>query len=254
MAIGGVSNGSGYTIGGKSVGAKATDLFGDNSARASNIFFANAAAASGGASFDNTQLIVKGLQDQIDRLQGFRTNLTPAEKEQLTKYQQTISDINQLGQARALTKGEISDRAEAYVESYKILGKEYQDFSNDNFIQKKSKELTDLLASKPVGAEAKRLKVLQTMYDKLVDSAMDRDTEPPGSLMAQISNVGKLINKLTAPRSIASLTPEELRHHDDLVEEINDHAGFDVELTSTKKLQIERLQKTMETIQQGVYA
>ncbi len=259
MAIGSVSSPTGYTIGGKPLGVqlgsstKATDLFGEGNADVSNLFSASVAATSG-LTVDTKDIVVKALQDQIDRLQGYRTNLTPAEKQDLTEYQDTITNINEIATGRLLTDDEIQERAEAYIEAYKILGKEYQDFSSDDFITEKSQELEDLLATKPTGAEATRLERLQTTYDNLMDSATNRDTDPPATLVAQISSIYKQISQLTAARPMASLTPDEIRQHDALVEEINDHAGFEVELNSTKKAQIERLQDTIDQIENGTTA
>ena len=245
MAIGGISGYSGSTM-----GAKATDLFGDNSSSVDNIFAANVAATST-LTVDTSEIITKGLQDQIDRLQGFRTNLSVAEKQQLAKYQQKIADINDTASGRILTADEIADRADAYLASYEILGKEYKDFTNDTFMTTKSAELDDLIATKPRGAEAKRLERLQSVYDHLMASANDRETDPPESLITQIRTVNRQIAQLTAPRPISSLSREELRQHDALVTEINDHAGYELELNSKKKLQIERLQNTIEQMQSG---
>ncbi|MBU1175660.1 MAG: hypothetical protein KKH72_09685 [Alphaproteobacteria bacterium] len=254
MAIGNSKSVTGYTIGGKSLGVQlgqksGTALFGDN-VSATSLFSASLNASSA-ITIDATQIAVKGIQDQIDRIQGFRTNLTPAEKQQLTDYQETIVNINQTATTRILTDDEISERAEAYVESYRILGKEYVDFSNDDFVVEKSNALTELLATKPQGAEAKRLERLENVLTNLKASATDREGDPPATLIARITSVSRQIDQLTAARPLSTLSRAELREHDTLVDEINTHVGFDLELTSSKKLQIERLQKTIEVIQQG---
>lgn len=257
MAVGSTNSLTGYTIGGKPLGVQlgsksATSLFGDGTASAASVFSANLASSSA-SGVDSQQLILNGLQNQIDRIQGFRTNLTPAEKEQLTKYQTTITDINQTATTRLLTKIEIRDRADAYIQAYKILGKEYEDFSNDAFIQEKSTALTELLATKPKGAEAEHLERLENVLATLKDAATNRDTDPPATLIARITSVNRQVAQLTAARPISTLSKDELRQHDELVEAINIHAGFDVELTSRQKLQIEHLQKTMDLVQQGAF-
>ncbi len=253
MAIGSISGSTGYTIGGRSVGAKATDLFGDNSANATSLFEASVTASSG-LTVDSQDIVVNALQNQIDRLQGYRTNLTVTEKQQLADYQQTITDINETATGRLLTSDEIEERADAYLNAYKILGKEYKDFSNDTFITDRSTALEDLIATKPTGAEADRLERLQVVYETLKTRATGRDTDPPTSLVAQISSVGKQISQLTIARPMATLTPEEIRQHDVLVDEINDHAGYELELNSTKKAQIEKLQDTINKIRNGTSA
>ena len=254
MAIGSSNSATGYSIGGKSLGVQlgqksGTALFGNN-VGADSLFSASLTATSA-ISIDAQQIAIKGIQDQIDRIQGFRTNLTPAEKAQLAKHQQAIVDFNQIAATRVLTKSEIGERAEAYIESYRILGKEYEDFSSDEFVDEKSGELATLLATKPKGAEAARLERLQNVLETLKSTALGGDGDPSATLMAQITSVNKQVAQMTQPRPISSLSQAELRQHDDLVFEINTHVGFELELTSFKKLQIERLQKTMEVIQKG---
>lgn len=260
LAIGSSKSVGGYTIGGRKMGVQlgqksATALYGDNAANPTSLFSANLIASSA-ITIDSTQIAVKGIQDQIDRIQGFRTNLSSAEKEKLQKYQQTIVDINNTATTRILTKTEIADRAEAYVESYRILGKEYTDFSNDTFVKNKSADLADLIATKPRGAEAKRLERLEGVLQNLKDDAYSRESDPPATLVARITSINRQVSNLTTPRPISTLSKDELRQHDKLVDEINSHVGFELELSSAKKLQIERLQKTMQSIQQGggVYA
>ena len=260
MAIGSSNNVTGYSIGGKPLGVQlgqksATALFGDNTADATSLFAANLSGSSA-ITIDSQQIAIKGIQDQIDRIQGYRTNLTPTEKKRLKDYQEQIVNINQTATTRLLTEDEITERAEAYIESYKILGKEYEDFTNDVFVTSKSNELDKLLKTKPQGAEAVRLERLENVLTNLKARATDRETDPPATLISQITSVNRQIAQLTPARPISTLSREEVRQHDQLVSEINDYVGFELELTSTKKLQIERLQKTIEVIQQGgdVYA
>ena len=249
MAIGGIGGSSSNSYGSSS--SKASQLFGDGTSGGGASMFQTAANASSGLTVDTKQLITKGLQDQIDRLQGYRTNLSVAEKQKLADYQQKISGINQLATTRILTTTEKSDRAEAYVESYKILGKEYADVSDDSYVTKRAQKLTDLLATKPKGAEAARLERLQGTYDTLTDQASEAEGDTPAYLGSQILSVARQIQELTMPRKIASLSVAERNQHDKLVDEINEHVGFEYELTSDKKLKIEKLQATINGINSG---
>lgn len=254
MAIGSSNNVTGYAIGGKPLGVQlgqksGTELFGDN-VSATSLFAANLTASSA-ITIDAKQMAIKGIQDQIDRIQGYRTNLSVAEKQQLAKHQEKIVAINQLATTRILTPDELAERGQAYVDSYRILGKEYEDFTNDAFVNAKSDALADLIATKPRGAEAERLERLQGVLANLKRSATEREGDPPLSLVTQTLSVNKQIAQLTKPRPISSLSPDELRQHDKLVDEINEHVGFELELSSSKKIQIERLQKTIQAIQEG---
>ncbi len=249
MAIGSIGGSSGSSYGSSS--SKASQLFGDGNGATGSSLFRTAANASSGLSVDTKQLITKGLQDQIDRLQGYRTNLSVAEKQKLADYQAEITSINQLATTRLLTTEEKSDRAEAYVESYKILGKEYEDVSDDTYVTSRAAEITDLLATKPQGAEATRLERLQTAYNSLTDQADDAEGDTPTYLASQILSIARQIQELTVPRKIASLTVAERNQHDKLVNEINEHVGFEYELTSDKKLKIEQLQATINAVNSG---
>ncbi len=249
MAIGSIGGSSRNSFGSSS--SKASQLFGNGNGGGGASLFQTAANASSGLTVDTKQLITKGLQDQIDRLQGYRTNLSVAEKQKLADYQKKITDINQLASTRILTNIEKADRAEAYVESYKILGKEYVDYSDDAVVTKTAAALKDLIASKPKGAEAARLERLQVAFNGLTDQADKAEGDTPKYLASQILSLSRQINQLTAPRKISSLSVAERRQHDALVDKINEHVGYEYELNSTKKLKIEQLQATINAVNSG---
>lgn len=256
MAIGSINGGKsfGYSIGGKPLGVQigqksAADLLGGGNAN--NLFAANLQASSS-ITVSANDAVLKGLQDEIDRTFGYRTNLSVAEKQQLADLQTKITDIEKLAATRALTNDEISQRADLYVESYKILGKDYVDVSGDAFVQQQLAALDDLLATKPVGADARRLENLQTIEQTLSDdinSAGDKGATE--TTTARLISVKKQIAALTAPRKMSQLTISERNAHDDIVNAINDHVGQEFQLTSDKKLKIERLQATIDAISSG---
>lgn len=255
MAISSTGSVSGYTIGGKPLGVQlgtksATALLG-NSTSATSLFASNLTGNSGGVTVDARQIAIKGMQDQIDRLQGFRTDLSVAEKQELANYQKTIQDFNEIASTRLLNKYELADRAEAYIESYKILGKEYADFTNDATVTALSSQLEDLIATKPKGAEAVRLERLQNVLNTIEDQINSSDSGATDLLTSRGISVARQINQLTAARPISSLSQDEIRQHDELVEKINSYVGFELDLTSGTKLKIERLQNTIDIIQQG---
>ncbi len=254
MAIGSTQSLTGYTIGGKALGVQignksATELLGGGSA--ASLFAATLNGSSGGITVTATDIAVKGMQDQIDRIQGYRTNLTVAEKQDLADYQSKIQHFNDLASVRVLTNDEVSDRADAYVEAYKILGKEYVDFTNDATVTNLSSQLEKLIATKPVGPEAVRLERLQNTLSSLDSQISNSDSGSTELITSRAISVAKQINKLTAARPMASLTADERSQHDDLVEQINNYVGFDLELTSKQKEQIERLQTNISLLQQG---
>ncbi|MCB1517439.1 MAG: hypothetical protein KDJ19_07485 [Hyphomicrobiaceae bacterium] len=260
MAIGSINgSGSAYTIGGRPLGVQlgqkaATDLIG--SADPSSIIAANVSAAQqGGVSVTATDMIVKGIQDEIDRINGYRTNLSVAEKQKLADLQTKIEGFNQTAQSRSLTQDEITERSDLYVDAYKILGKDYVDIASDEYLTQKTDELTELMATKPKGADAEQLTQLETLKDSIyqrIDDASADGRDVSDLYYNQLRSITARITKLTAPRDISELSQDELRQHDEIADAINDHAGQEIQLKSDKRLQISRLQKTMELVQQGV--
>lgn len=254
MGIGGINNGSGYSLGGRPLGVQigqksAADVFGGGGS-VDNLIAVNNSPQST-ITVDENQVVLKGLQDEIDRTLGYRTNLTTAEKQKLADLQGKISDIEDLSRTRTLTTVEVADRADLYIESYAILGKDYVDVSNDTVYQQKTEALDNLLATKPQGEDAKRLGVLKKLQADITLAVNDRGDRIVDTLYTRLRSVNRQISDLTAPRSISQLTPTERRQHDVLVDEINKHAGQDLQLTSEKKLKIERLQATINAISSG---
>ena len=255
MAIGGVSknNPTGYTIGGRRLGVQignkgADDIFGTNGTN--TILTANIQATSS-ITVDKNQMILKGLQDEIDRTMGFRTDLTVAEKQKLADLQGKITDLEKLAQERRLTSPEIKKRADLYIQSYKILGKDYVDVESDTFLKEKSAAIDELLAPELKGEPAKRLASLKKLKSRLEARVADRGESVPETLLNQIRSVNKQISNLTTPRKMSELSVTEQREYDSLVKEVNGHAGQELLLDSKKKLKIERLQRTIDAINAG---
>lgn len=254
MAIGALSSGSAYTIGGKPLGVQlggksAADIFGGGGAE--SIFAANVTASAGGISVDSTQMIVKGIQDEIDRTLGYRTNLSVAEKQKLADLQTQIGKYNEVAQTRSLTSDEISERGELYVDAYRILGKDYVDVAADEFLTSKTEEMTELMTTVPKGAEAERLRILESMRQNMIDR-IDQGTESTAEIYFNpLRNIMRQIQALTPPREITDLSPDELRQHDEIADAINDYAGQELQLRSDKRLKIARLQLTMQMVSDG---
>ncbi len=256
MAIGSIGSGSAYTIGGKPLGVQlggksATDIFAGGSSAQSLIGITSNATSAGGVQVDPQQMILKGLQDEIDRTLGYRTDLSVTEKQKLADLQSKITGYNKNAEVRSLTKEELSERADLYVEAYAILGKDYVDVAADEFLTEKTDELSELMKTQPVGANAKRLDRLQTMYDNYTARVDDADGANADTYYLPLRSISYQIQKLTAPRSIDQLSAEEVRRHDEIADEINNHAGQELQIKSDKRLKILRLQKTMEMIREG---
>lgn len=255
MAIGGINNrGGGFGFGQRKMGVQlgqksARELLGGG--KVENLIAINFAGTVGESQVSKTDVIVKGLKDEIDRTLGFRTNISASEKKQLEKYQADIQGLEAEAQKRLLTPSELQDRARFYVESYRILGKDYVDIRNDSFLSKKSAEIDTLLATKPKGDQAERLADLKRYRAEINRQMNEAGDKPPITLFTRLRSANQQISDMTRPRKMSTLSSEERAQYDRLVGELNAHAGQELQLDSRKKLKIERLQASMEAIKAG---
>lgn len=256
MAIGSVGSGSAYTLGGKPLGVQlggktANEFFGAGDSAQSLIAITSNASSAGGVQVAPNQMVLKGLQDEIDRTLGYRTDLSITEKQKLADLQGEIEQLNQFAQARSLSSEELKERGDLYVEAYTILGKDYVDVAADEFLTGKTEELSELMARKPVGEEAKRLARLETMVENITNRVDEMGESGADIYYAQLKSLSNSIRLLTAPRDITELSRDEIRQHDELAEEINSYAGEELQIDSEKRFKIARLQETMRAIQAG---
>lgn len=256
MAIGSVGSGSAYTIGGKPLGVQlggksANEFFGAGDSAESLIAITSSATSAGGVQVAPNQMVLKGLQDEIDRTLGYRTDLSISEKQNLADLQAEIEQFNQFAQARSLTTNELKERGDLYVEAYAILGKDYVDVAADEFLTEKTEELGELMARKPVGDEAKRLARLETMVEGITNRVEELGETGADIYYAQLRSLSRSIQLLTAPRDITELSRDEIRRHDEIADEINAYAGEELQIDSDKRFKIARLQDSMRAIQAG---
>lgn len=256
MPIGSASSGSAYTISGRSLGVQlggksATSVFEGGASGQSLIAITSSSATLSGVQVNEQQLVIKGIQDEIDRTLGYRTDLSVVEKQELANLQFSIGPFNELAQARSLTADELEDRADLYVDAFAILGKDYVDVASDEYLTGKSDELTALMTTVPKGAFAEQLTVLQNMQTSIQDRVNELGDTGVELYYDQLRSIAARVSQLTPARDISDLSTEELSRHDELAAEINDYAGQELQINSDKRLKIERLQATMQLVLQG---
>lgn len=195
---------------------------------------------------DTNQLLAQSLKREIDRLQGYKTDLTPAENKRLAKLQADIQRINESAGPDGLSLDRHEDRAELYREANAILGKPYVDIEADPELSEMVAQVDTLLETKYRGATKKRLENLRALEEKFYQSYYNGNTS--ATLARQIANVKTQISRLAAPRPMAELTPGERREYDGLVEKINARAGYEYLMPSRKRARAESLQKTMGSL------
>lgn len=188
-------------------------------------------------------LTLKAMERDIKRLQGLKTEITPADAEQLAKYEDEITRIEARAGPEGLSSDEIEDRAELYRAAYKILGKEFVDLEADDVLKGLNDEVDALLEPKLDGSKKTRLENLRKISLNLGEAYLAGNTSQ--TLLTQVANVEKQIESLTPPRLMSELSNSELREYDALVEKVNEQAGVEMILNSTKRARIEKIQSAM---------
>lgn len=219
------------------------DLFGGGGGGAQSIFSNGDAALSK----QTLKLSIKGLEREMNRLLGFKTDLTPVQNKKLAELQKQITDIEKkAGDTKGLSIEELEERARLYKESYSILGKDYVDKEADPRLQALTEQVDALLAPKLRGAKKVRLETLK----KIEDSALDAVVDNPESETSRrrLRNIKRQIAELTAPRDVSKLSPDEKRDYDELVGKINDIAKTEFLLTSRKKIRVEQLRGSISNL------
>ncbi len=214
--------------------------------QSSEAFFA-AAPVGGDTTPAVAQATIAASQRQINRLRGYKIELSPANNAQLLKIQEEIQNIERKAAAGTVRNDELEDRLELFKDADRILGKPTVDIEGDETLAQLSAGL-DLIV-KPNLPRA-----IQQRVDSLVrikNTLEERLFKSPdsGTLKQQFQAVSGLIQELTPPRAIESLSAAERREYDEQVELINAYAGAKVELQTDELIKVNKLQRTIGTMQ-----
>lgn len=208
---------------------------------ATEVFTINSATGA-----DSNQILARSLKREVDRLQGYKVNLSTAETNKLTSLQDQIKRLEARAGPDGLSLDQRDDRAELYRQANDILGKPYVDVEADPVLSGLVKQVDTLLETKYSGATKKRLENLRSLEDKLFESYYGGNTS--NSLARQIANVKTQIGRLAQPRPMSELSPGERRAYDALVEKVNARAGSEYLMPSRKRARAEALQKSMQAL------
>lgn len=207
-----------------------------------------AAAPVGG---DTTPAVARATIDasqrQINRIRGYKIELSPANNAQLLKIQEEIQEIERKAAAGTVRSDELEDRLELFDDANRIIGKPVVDIEGDETLAQLSAGL-DLIV-KPNLPRA-----VQDRVDSLVrikNTLEERLFKNPDSqtLKSQFQAISGLIQELTPPRPVESLSAAERREYDEQVELINAYAGAKVELQSDELIKVNKLQRTIGSMQ-----
>lgn len=203
-------------------------------------------ALNGATSVDANQVIAKGLKREIDRLQGYKVDIQPADARRLADLQTRISRLDANAGANGLTPDQLEDRTELYRKAYEILGKPYVDLDKDPALKDLVGQVDILLEPKLNPARQKRLENLRKLQENYIIQFNRGNTSK--MLASRIANVQQQIRALTPPRQIKELNFEERASYDKLVDQINRRAGQEYLMPAAKREKAERLQETMASL------
>lgn len=236
-------------IGGIDISRNATILFGD----ASNVIGGGDATSVFSSSNTNNvrtslEVSAKGLKRELDRLNGFKTDLTPAQNEVLARNQAEITEIEQsVTDSQGLTSEQIQRRAELFQESYRILGKDFVDQEQDPRLKSLTDQVDALLQPNLRGAQKTRLDRLQTLEANAYQATLDA----PGNETAvrRLRNIQSQVRELTVPRLVQELSVSEKREYDALVDQVNEVAKTEFVLPSRKRMRAEQIQSSLSQVE-----
>lgn len=235
------------------IGASASSIFGNISssslfgdASASSIIGAGQSSGPGSVG-QVAQTTVEAHKREINRIRGYKLQLTPSDNQKLAKLQVRIQQIEARvgdGTARA---DELDERQELFKEADRIIGKPIVDADADEELAELASGIETLLLPKLPKAQADRVALLErlntTYEDKVIANPDNRTARQ------QLQTVTRLIAELQPRRPVTELSKAEARSYDDLVALVNERAGAKVELTVKEATKVAALQRSISELQ-----
>lgn len=222
----------------------ANSIFGDPSAQS----ILAAGSSGGGDDIAQTALVtIEAHKREINRIRGYKLQLTVPEKQQLAKIQVEIQEIQQRvsnGTARA---DELDDRKELFAEADRIIGKPTVDVEADETLAKLAGAIETLLQPKLDPQRAKQVERLERIKDNLEEKLVAKPDSK--TLLAQFQSAFKVLSDLAPLRDVKSLSPAEKRAYDLAVEAVNDHVGVKIELTAKEAVRVAELQDSISQLE-----
>lgn len=229
--------------------AKGTDIFGSPS---TDSIFSAGLNAPATQEQEIARVTIKAQKREINRLRGYKLELTPADNQRLTKLQIKISEIERKAQNGTVRDDELEDRLELLAKADEIIGKPIVNVDEDEAVSEKLSELAGILEAllepnlNPT--LAKRVERLERVKDTLEESFY---ANPESStLRAQFQNIIGLVNALKPERAISELSTAERKTYDDLAVLINEQAGAKIQLSSRDSIRVSELEGSIINLQQ----
>ncbi len=184
---------------------------------------------------------------EINRIRGYKLDLTPAEKQKLSDNQAEILKIQEKVSAGTVRADELEDRVELLEEADRIIGKPTVDVEADDRLGELNDLRLAILSPRLDNATQKRVKFMLRFKDNL-ETELNENPER-FSLQQRFQAISRQIDSLTPLRPMSQLSRAEVKNYDDVVELINDHAGVKIELTAAEARRVAALEDSIASFQ-----
>jgi len=193
------------------------------------------------------QVTIEAHKREINRIRGYKLQLTPAENQKLSKLQGKIQEINSRAAAGIARPDELEDRAELFREADRIIGKPTVDVEADLTLANLNEQIEALLQPKLDKATARRIESLERIKGQFEDRVAENPKNRTN--LSQLQSISRIISELKPLRSVSQLSPAERKDYDALVEQVNAQAGAKIELTSKEAIRVADLQRSISELQ-----
>ena len=227
------------------IGAKATDVFG--SPRVESIFAVGVTAAPTPQQ-ETARVSIIAQKREINRIYGYKLQLTPAENQRLAEIQEEVLEIERKASQGTARVDELDDRIELLAEADEIIGKPVVDVEADDTLAEYSQAVETLLHPKLDPTQLAQVERLERVKATIEENLGDNPESP--TLLAQFQSVSALIDNLTPPRPVSALSKTERDLYDDLAELINDHVGVKLQLNAKEMIRVAELERSILQLQE----
>lgn len=211
-------------------------------------FFSIGVSEGATAVQSSAQVAITSHKREINRIRGYKLQLTPADNQRLAKLQDKITDLNRKAAEGTIRSDEIRQRGEYYRQADRIVGKPSVDVDADATLAALSKQIDALLAPRLDPARQKRLDLLEKLKGRLQTRLEDKPSNE--TVIAQIRNIIKQIADIAPPRDVHTLSPGEKRTYDGLVRQVNDYAEAKLLLNARESVRVYELQRSIDQLAQ----
>ncbi len=196
---------------------------------------------------ETARVTILAQRREINRIRGYKLQLTPAEKQKLAEIQQKVQVIEQKSSNGTVRSDELEDRTDLLAQADEIIGKPSIDAKADDELAKLAGIMEALLNPKLNPAQAKRVEMLRRVKDN-IESSMLRSPES-ATLRNQFRNVTSQLLEANPPRPVSSLSITERKAYDDLAVLINERAGAKIQLSAKENIRVAELESSIINLQ-----